>query len=181
MVNPEPHDSYDGIEEFDNPLPAWWRRMFWASFFFAIGYMFYYHAADGESVEQAYANEMREHEVQMAEQALAAGVVDETSLAPLLANLAFVSEGKQKFDAVCAACHAITGGGSVGPNLTDRFWIHGKGTLLDIYQTIEQGVPAKGMPAWGRTLRPDELKKVVAYVGTLRGTNVSGGKAPQGE
>ena len=67
----------------------------------------------------------------------------------------------------------------IGPNLTDNAWIHGAGKLTDIYGVVDGGVAAKGMPAWGRQLTPIELRKVVAFVGTLRGTNVPG-KAAEG-
>ena len=75
--------------------------------------------------------------------------------------------------------HAEQGQGNIGPNLTDDHWLHGKGTLMDIYGTVHDGVPQKGMPAWSRQLTPAELTKVVAFVGTLRGKDLPG-KAPEG-
>ncbi len=77
--------------------------------------------------------------------------------------------------------HAPTAAGRSAPNLTDNRWIHG-GAPLQIYRTVLEGVPAKGMVAWGPQLGPEEkVRQVVAYVLTLRNTNVAGGKAPQGE
>jgi cytochrome c oxidase cbb3-type subunit 3 len=67
----------------------------------------------------------------------------------------------------------------IGPNLTDDAWLHGTGTLTDIFGVIDQGVLAKGMPAWGRQLSPIEVRKLAAYVGTQRGKAVPG-KAPEG-
>jgi cytochrome c oxidase cbb3-type subunit 3 len=46
---------------------------------------------------------------------------------------------------------------------------------------VDEGVTAKGMPAWGKMLKPDQLTAVVAYVASLRGTNPADAKAPQGE
>jgi cytochrome c oxidase cbb3-type subunit III len=79
----------------------------------------------------------------------------------------------------CAQCHAEDGRGNIGPNLTDHYWIHGQGKLLDIYEVVHDGVPAKGMPAWSRQLSPAELAKVTAFVGSIRGKNLPG-KGPEG-
>jgi cytochrome c oxidase cbb3-type subunit 3 len=91
-----------------------------------------------------------------------------------------VDQGKQVFVQTCAACHRQDGGGVVGPNLTDDFWLHGAAPDK-IYKTIAKGVPEKGMPAWGPQLGMDRTQAVTAYVISIRGTNVAGGKAPQGE
>jgi cytochrome c oxidase cbb3-type subunit III len=90
-----------------------------------------------------------------------------------------MTDAKGLFGLRCAPCHGASGQGLIGPNLTDSAWVHGKGTLTDIYGVVEGGVAAKGMPAWGRQLTPIELRKVVGFVGTLRGTNVPG-KAAEG-
>ncbi len=72
------------------------------------------------------------------------------------------------------------GEGGIGPNLTDEYWLHG-GQLMDIYATVSDGVPSKGMLAWERQLRPAELLAVSSYVGTLLGSEPPNAKAPQGE
>ena len=51
---------------------------------------------------------------------------------------------------------------------------------MDIFNTVSEGVAEKGMPAWSRQLTPAELRQVVVFVGTMRGTNVPG-KAPEGQ
>ncbi|MCA9632940.1 MAG: c-type cytochrome [Myxococcales bacterium] len=172
--------EYDGIREYDNPLPKWWVWIFWGSFWFALFYFFHYHiGAKGTSVAQAYVEELKE--AREAEAKLAMGdAVSEEGLAKLMNNQAMMNDTKAIFKARCEQCHADKGQGLIGPNLTDDHWIHGKGTLMDIYKTVDEGVQAKGMPAWGRQLTPIELRKVVAYVGSIRGTNVAG-KAPEGE
>jgi cytochrome c oxidase cbb3-type subunit 3 len=76
-------------------------------------------------------------------------------------------------------CHLENGSGSVGPNLTDQYWIHGN-SPLDIHSVITNGVTAKGMAAWGRQLGPRRVESVVAHVLTLRGQNLPG-KKPEGE
>ena len=80
----------------------------------------------------------------------------------------------------CEACHTANGGGNIGTNLTDNAWIHG-GRATQIYRVVLEGVPAKGMVAWGPQLGDERVQSVVAYVLTLRNTNVPGGKAPQGD
>jgi cytochrome c oxidase cbb3-type subunit 3 len=73
----------------------------------------------------------------------------------------------------------MDGGGLIGPNLTDSAWIHG-GQITDIYKTVVNGVLEKGMPPWGKTLKPEDVEQVVAYVASLQGSNPANPKAPQG-
>ena len=91
-----------------------------------------------------------------------------------------LSAGKSVFVSKCAACHVSDGGGLVGPNLADTSWIHGKGKLSDIYGVVRDGVPDKGMPAWGALLTDPELNQVVAYVKKFQGTQPANAKAAQG-
>ena len=172
--------EYDGIREYDNPIPAWWNWIFLGSFVFSVVYFIHYHMGTGVSVEQAYAVEMEEIDKIRAEEALAAAKdVSEDKLAGMMADATAVSFGEQKFQTLCFACHGKLGEGGIGPNLTDSSWIHGDGSLMAIRDVVINGVVEKGMVAWGKTMPPDELNKVVAYVGTLRGKNVPG-KAPEG-
>ncbi|HET9955188.1 MAG TPA: cbb3-type cytochrome c oxidase N-terminal domain-containing protein, partial [Polyangiaceae bacterium] len=169
--------EYDGIREYDNPLPRWWVLLFWGSFWFALAYILTFHVFDrAPSVKQSYEAEMRVVAEERAQAALREKVSEE-SLAKLTGPA--VEAGKGIFQARCVQCHAAEGQGLIGPNLTDNSWIHGQGTLMDIYKTVSEGVLAKGMPAWGLQLRPDELRQVVAFVGSIRGKNVPG-KAPEG-
>ena len=171
--------EYDGIREYDNPLPRWWVWMFAGSFFFSIGYFFHYHVShNGKSVAAAYDQDVAEARAIEAKRSLAAPV-SEASLAALMADPAVTEESKALFGARCAPCHGDQAQGVIGPNLTDNAWLHGDGSLSAIYQLVENGVPEKGMPAWGRQLTPVELRKLVAFVGSQRGKNVPG-KAAQG-
>jgi cytochrome c oxidase cbb3-type subunit III len=172
--------EYDGIQEFDNPLPRWWVNIFWGSFVFALGYIGYYHLSGrGESVAQEYVSEVAVAREVEAKRAMG-DKISEESLAQLASNAGLMQDARAIFEARCVQCHKERGQGGIGPNLTDGYWIHGKGKLMDIYGVVNEGVQAKGMPAWGRQLTPIELGKVVAYVGTLRNTNVPG-KAPEGQ
>ncbi len=170
--------EYDGIKEYDNPLPRWWVNMFWATFVLALGYVAYYASGRGPSVAEDYVAEVAAAREIEAKQALG-NEVNEEALAKLAGNAALMQDARGIFQARCASCHKERGQGGIGPNLTDGYWIHGKGNLIDIYKVVNEGVQAKGMPTWGRQLTPIELAKVVAYVGTLRNTNFPG-KAPEG-
>jgi len=171
--------EYDGIREFDNPMPRWWVWMFWGSFWFAVLYLFHYHiGGKGTSAAQDYVLEMKL--AREAEAKLAMGdEATEESLGKLMANAGMMGDTQALFKERCEQCHADKGQGLIGPNLTDDHWVHGSGRLMDIYEVVSKGVLAKGMPAWERQLTPIELRKVVAYVGTMRGKNLPG-KAPEG-
>ncbi len=171
--------EYDGIREYDNPMPRWWVNIFWASFLFSVGYFFHFHLSKkGDGWEREYALEMQEHRAAEAARALGDSV-SEASLGKLMADTAMMKDAREIYAQRCAACHADQGQGLIGPNLTDDYWVHGDGSLMAIHQVVSDGVPAKGMPAWSRQLTPVELRTIVAFVGSLRGKNVAG-KAPEG-
>lgn len=171
--------AYDGIREYDNPLPRWWVWIFAGSFWFSIGYFFHYHVShNGASVAAAYEADVAVAREEQAKASLAEPVSEE-SLAKLMADAGLMKDSQALFSLRCAACHADKGQGLIGPNLTDNAWIHGRGSLTDIFAVVDQGVLAKGMPAWGKQLSPIEVRKLAAYVGTLRGKSVAG-KAPEG-
>jgi cytochrome c oxidase cbb3-type subunit 3 len=171
--------EYDGIVEYDNPMPTWWRRMFWATFVFSIGYYVHYQlTGNGASVDDTYASEMREHREVMAAAALGQEI-DEEGLARLMADPAMMKDARSTFQRRCVQCHADRGQGNIGPNLTDDHWIYGSARLMDLFEIISNGRAQKGMPTWSRTLAPVEVAQLAAYVGTLRNTNVPG-RAPQG-
>jgi cytochrome c oxidase cbb3-type subunit 3 len=171
--------AYDGIREYDNPLPKWWVMIFWASIVFSIGYAVHYHASPrGTSVAAAYEDEMRVAREERAKQSLAEAP-SEAVLTKLMADSALMQDASVTFGQRCGPCHGPNGQGLIGPNLTDPQWIHGKGRLMDIYEVVSKGVPNKGMPAWDLQLKPIEVRKIVGFVGTLRGKNLPG-KAPEG-
>lgn len=170
------HD-YDGIQEWDNPQPGWWSALFGLSVVWAGLYLAYYHAGQGPSVEQEYRAEVAQCLEQCMNQS-GLEVTEEMILA-LREDKAALAAGQERFKAVCAACHAPDGGGLVGPNLTDEFWIHG-GAPLQVYKTIHDGVPEKGMVRWSETLPELEIAKLAAFVTTLRGTTPQKPKAPEG-
>jgi len=174
--------SYDDIQEFDNPMPRWWVYLFWATIIFSILYFLNVPGFgigkgriadyDRDMAAAAAADAKRK----AAEPAAASG----EQLAAMTKDASVVALGKQTFGQNCAACHRADGGGQIGPNLADDYWLHG-GTLDQIHKTVTDGVLEKGMPPWGKVLKPNQLDAVVAYVYTLHGTNPPSPKAPQGE
>src|SRR6187551_3800061 len=117
--------EYDGIQEYDNPMPRWWVWIFWGSFYFSLGYFIHYHmTGNGESVAMAYDTDLalaREKEAMAA----MGGEVTEESLGKLMASGAMVADAAKLFTVRCAQCHGIKGEGLIGPNLTDNYWLHG--------------------------------------------------------
>jgi cytochrome c oxidase cbb3-type subunit 3 len=172
--------AYDGIQEYDNPLPRWWLALFWITIIFTPLYILYFHFGGGMLATERYDAEMVAFFDKQAEQLLALGEINETMLAGLTSDPSMMNSGEKIFRSKCATCHGMFGEGGIGPNLTDDYWIHG-GQFLDVYATVRDGVTAKGMLAWERQLRPAELMAVSAYAGTLLGTDPPNAKAPQGE
>jgi cytochrome c oxidase cbb3-type subunit 3 len=91
-----------------------------------------------------------------------------------------MASAKGLFALRCAVCHGPAAQGIIGPNLTDDYWLNG-GKPTQIYHTITEGVPAKGMISWKSQLGAGQILALTAYVGTLRGTNPPNPKSPQGE
>ena len=172
--------SYDGIQEYDNPLPRWWLAIFWATIIFTPFYILYFHFGGGMLATERYDEAMIAYFDKQAEQLLALGEISEGTLVDLMADSSMMNGGRKVFQSKCATCHGMFGEGGIGPNLTDEYWLHG-GQLLDIYRTVREGVPSKGMLAWERQLRPAELMAISSYVGSLLGNEPPNPKAPQGE
>lgn len=171
--------EYDGIKEYDNPMPGWWVAVFWASFFFALGYVFHYHVSpNGVSVADAYEKDMADARALEAKRSLGESVT-EAGLKKLSLDPALMKDAQAIFAQRCTPCHGEHGQGVIGPNLTDAYWLHG-GALMEIYKTVSEGVPAKGMPPWKMQLSAIQTRELAAYVGSLREHPVAG-KAPEGE
>lgn len=79
----------------------------------------------------------------------------------------------------CSSCHGRNGEGSVGPNLTDDYWLHGS-SELNIARSIITGYPDRGMMPWRLELNPTEVGQLVAYIRSLKGTNPKNAKQRQG-
>ena len=173
--------AYDGIHEYDNPLPGWWSAIFIVSIVFSAMYGFYFHVANwGATPQDRYASQLGEfNDKKTLRDRAEAAHVNEAALARNALDSKLVENGAKVFATKCVGCHTADGRGEIGPNLTDRFQMHGS-TRLDIYRTIHGGVPGTAMIAWGDQLPAADVLDVAAFVATLRGKNIPG-KAPQGE
>jgi cytochrome c oxidase cbb3-type subunit 3 len=166
---------YDDIEEEDNHLPNWWLGILFGAIVFAFGYWFVYEVtAAARGPLASFKAEMAEAAKRQAE----AGPVTNESLAVLARDANTLGTGKQIFVSTCAPCHGVQAQGLVGPNLTDKFWLHG-GTAVDIHASITHGYPEKGMRPWGQILGAARVRSVAAYVLSLKGQNLPG-RPPQG-
>jgi cytochrome c oxidase cbb3-type subunit III len=171
------HD-YDGIQELDNNLPRWWVWLFYITIIYSAVYLVYYHVTRTGDLQAAeYANEMK-----VGEQ-IKSGAMGkfEAGISTLTRSTdpAVLEDGRQIYAKFCAPCHRADGGGLVGPNLTDDYWIHGS-NYVDTVQVIWNGVPAKGMVTWKTVLKPDEIYAVSSYIYTLRGAKLlTPGKPPE--
>lgn len=170
--------EYDGIQELNNPIPTWFNVLFYSTVLFGFVYFLVYHVFGwGMNQDQEYAHELAVAEKAKQEYlAQAANLIDESSV---LFDVAMAPAGKTIFMANCAACHGANGEGGIGPNLTDRFWIHG-GEIKEVFKTVKYGVPEKGMVPWEQTLTPGQIAEVSNYILTLRDTKPANGKAAEG-
>lgn len=171
------HD-YDGITEFDNDLPPWWKYGFYFTIVFAVAYMVFYHVTYTGDLQAA------EYETEMQQAALLVSADDDdpnkvTTYAVLTAG-PDLEAGKALYVTNCAACHGNDGEGKVGPNLTDDYWLHG-GDINQVYKTIKFGITSKGMVAWKGKLSAKQMLQVASYVKSIHGTNPANPKEPQGE
>jgi cytochrome c oxidase cbb3-type subunit III len=174
------HD-YDGIKELDNGMPPWLKYMFIGTIAFGVFYIFDYHVFRSSMLQTAeYQKELSDASIQMeAYRKKSANSVDETNV-KLLTDASELAEGKNIFKTNCSACHGQNGEGTVGPNLTDDYWVHG-GDIKSIFKTIKYGVVEKGMKAWQADISPSQMALVSSYIKSLRGTNPANPKEKQGE
>jgi cytochrome c oxidase cbb3-type subunit 3 len=168
------HD-YDGIKEFDNPLPKWWLWLFYGCIIWSAIYVPWAHLG-GHLPGAEYEADVKEAEAAHPRRDPGAGI----DLAAAQADTDRIAKGKATFEKLCTPCHGPQAGGLVGPNLTDNFWIHG-GKMQNLVTTITNGVPEKGMISWKSQLSPDEIVNAAAFIKSLKGTNPSNPKAAEGQ
>jgi cytochrome c oxidase cbb3-type subunit 3 len=173
----------DGIKEYDNPMPGWLMAIWWGSLLFAAAYLIFYALSFGEGSMEAEYRQATQQAVTAVDAYFAANPLVPPSPAQMLAGAgdpAVLAAGRARFTKTCAPCHGERAQGLIGPNLTDDRWIHG-GTVEQIFQSVAKGWPAKGMPPWGRALKPEELTALVSYVRSIQGSNPPNARAPEGE
>jgi cytochrome c oxidase cbb3-type subunit 3 len=172
--------EYDGIRELDNSLPPWWKWGFVFTVLVSVAYMWYYHVGDGPNQHEEYIAAVEKAEIEKAEYlAKSSNNVDENTIA-MTDDASVIEAGKQLFQTSCAACHSADGGGTVGPNLTDDYWLHG-GSIKDVFVSVKYGWPDKGMKSWKDDFSPKQLASIATYIKTLKGTKPAAPKEPQGD
>jgi len=167
---------YDDIEEADNHLPNWWLAILFGSIVFAFGYWFVYEVTKSAPSPLA---EYRAEAAAAAKMRAESAPVSNETLTVLARDAATLAEGKRLFVSTCAPCHGAQAQGVVGPNLTDKYWLHG-GAPVQIHQSITNGYPEKGMRPWGQMLGAARVRAVAAFVVSIKGQNLAG-RPPQGQ
>src|SRR5689334_22356502 len=171
-IEPLEH-SYDGVQEYDNPLPRWWIWIFVATIVYAVLYVINVPViGQGKGRIADYEREMKAWHARQAAEAgkdPLATATDETLLAALN-DPAVRALGKTTFQTNCFACHGADGGGGIGPNLTDDYWLHGA-RPTQVLHTVSTGVVEKGMPAWSLTMKPEQVRAAAVHVLSLHGTH----------
>jgi cytochrome c oxidase cbb3-type subunit 3 len=170
--------EYDGIRELDNRLPPWWLYGFYITIIFAGIYLWRFHVSHtGPSSKQEYENAIAKADADIQEYLKKKGEAVDENTVKLMSGTDDLAAGKVIFEKSCVTCHKATGGGDVGPNLTDDYWIHGN-KIGDVFKTIRYGINA--MPQWQNQYSNKQIAQVASYVKSLHGTNPPGAKAPQG-
>lgn len=171
------HD-FDGITELDNRIPPWFNYLFYGSVVFGIGYFIHFHVLGGTLSAGEYQEQMAAAAIERRIVLANEGSIDENNIT-LLTAAAALTNGEGNYQKYCVSCHAKDGGGLVGPNLTDQYWIHG-GSVRDVYMTIKNGVPSKGMISWQLVFTPKQIQELSSYVLTLQGTKPLVAKKAEG-
>ena len=172
--------AYDGIRELDSKIPPWFSWLFILTIIFAAYYMIDYHIIGSGQVQfEEYAQEIKIASLEK-EALIKSGAFVNEETVTLLSDAIDLQSGKEIYDLNCIACHAADGGGIVGPNLTDEYWIHGGG-IKNVFKVVKYGVVEKGMIAWQTQLNPNQMQQVSSYVLSFQGTTPAAPKQPEGE
>jgi cytochrome c oxidase cbb3-type subunit III len=175
----EGHD-YDGIQELDNRMPPWLQFLFYATVFYAVVYAAVYFGGLGDLQIAELDKEIATAEADKKAYMEKVGASMDENSVTLLTDKAIVEQGMKIFQEKCTACHGTEGGGAVGPNLTDDYWLHGGG-IHNVFKVIKYGVPEKGMISWEKQLSPTDIQKVASFVISLKGTKPANAKEAQGD
>lgn len=171
---------YDGIQEYDNPLPGWWYWLFIATIVFSPCYFAYYHVgAPGRSLAEKFqaanSENMRKQYAEIGD--LTPG---QDTMLTYMEKEQWMRVGESIFKTHCVSCHGADGGGNVGPNLCDDSYKNVR-QVTDIINVVNNGLAGGAMPAWATRLgHKNDIILVSAYVATLRGTTPKSAKAPDG-
>ncbi|MBC8405322.1 MAG: c-type cytochrome [Planctomycetes bacterium] len=169
--------SYDGIQEYDNPLPGWWVAIFWGSIVWSFFYFGWYTAGPGDSWLDTFNQEVEalaeQKDAAAKEQLSSLGEVSGSaaSLMRMAANADLMESQKALWAVRCAVCHTADGRGMVGlgPNMKDDHYLNVK-TIEDIPKIVTEGIPGKAMTPFKGLLTEQEILTISAYVASMRGS-----------
>lgn len=173
--------EYDGIRELDNHMPFWWLWLFWCTIAFAVAYLFYYQILGwGPTQYEEYEQEMAAAEAKFGSPGGQQPAAEFTWT--ISEDEADIKAGKKLFHSpaqLCYTCHGGNAEGMVGPNLTDKYWIHGC-TPGDIASSIINGFPDKGMLAYGSgtKISNEKVQQLASYIASLQGSEPANAKEP---
>ena len=171
--------EYDGIQEYDNPMPGWWSWIFAISIGLSGVYFLFVTLAGGGLSPLGFYDRAQTADAKRQFALMGDVKSDPASLMRLSQDEKVLRIGQSIFQGNCAACHGPTGAGLTGPNLTDDRYVHVR-TIGDLVDVVEKGRNNGSMPAWANRLQPREIAVVSSYVASLRGKNAAG-REPQGE
>ena len=152
----------DGIQEYDQRLPRWWLCILFSMIVFSIVYWL---VLDDRSFVGGKNSQLEVKLAELSTKRLANSidVSNDDLFWEMSSNPTFVNAGQAIYEANCVACHGKELQGGIGFNLVDAEWVHGA-KPAEIYVTVDKGVPAKGMQAWGSILGQKRMTEVVAYI-----------------
>lgn len=172
--------SYDGIQEYDNPLPGWWKFLFWLSIIFAPLYWVYFHfGTEGRTIHDEYERHMADiFELRFEE--IGELEADRDTILEYMKKPKWLAVGAVVFKTNCVSCHGADGEGTVGPNLTDDHWKN-VNKVEDIAKVIAEGAAQGSMPAWkNRLSHQNQIVLTAAYIAAMRENPVKGTRGPEG-
>ncbi len=172
--------AYDGIQEYDNPLPGWWSFLFAMTFVFSIFYWLYFHlGTPGRTIQDEH-DRYAAHIVALRFGEI--GMLEPTreTLMTFKEDPKWMVYAQSLFKQHCVSCHGQHGEGQVGPNLTDDHWKN-VNKIEDLVRVITEGAANGQMPSFrNRLLHGNDFILVAAYVASLRGQNLPSPRPAEG-
>ena len=176
-------NEWDGLREYDNPLPKWWSNLFYITVFFAFGYLLLYpglivtNGLLGWSAASLYRDEVKEIK---AETDPIFAAYSRQDVKTVSVDSGALKIGARLFQTYCVQCHGTDMRGSKGfPNLVDNDWLY-SGTPEGIKTSIMEGRNGV-MPSFAGTLKPDQLADTAQYVLSLSGRSTVAVAVSRGE
>ncbi len=157
---------YDGIEEYDNPLPRWWLWLFYITIIFSVIYLILYPGLGkyegvlGWTQDKQYQEEVAITDAKVLPLYKKYSAMD---IPALLNEPQAIKMGQAIFANTCFGCHGADAKGSLGfPDLTDNEWLYG-GSPAQIKHSILKGRNGV-MPAWKDSLSEDDILALSSYI-----------------